>query len=146
LENTTLFLFFVLGTNSLFLRVLLDKKYALPYQVIDALVFHFIRFENDQRQMPVLWHQAFLVLAQRYKDDLTVEQKEALLKTIKKQFHPTISSEIRRELINSQCRGDATQPVGEDELKKRAARLAALAADDNDEDFEDVDDDDDAME
>eukprot|EP00160_Parvularia_atlantis_P021039 Unigene8951_Nuclearia_a/m.27403 Unigene8951_Nuclearia_a/g.27403 ORF Unigene8951_Nuclearia_a/g.27403 Unigene8951_Nuclearia_a/m.27403 type:complete len:401 (-) Unigene8951_Nuclearia_a:18-1220(-) len=48
------------GTNSLFLRVLLDKKYALPYQVVDALVFHFIRFENDPRQMPVLWHQARL--------------------------------------------------------------------------------------
>lgn len=26
------------GTNSFFLRVLLDKKYALPYRVVDALV------------------------------------------------------------------------------------------------------------
>lgn len=31
------------GPNSLFIRVLLDKKYALPYKVVDALVFHFIR-------------------------------------------------------------------------------------------------------
>lgn len=31
------------GPHSLFIRVLLDKKYALPYKVVDALVFHFIR-------------------------------------------------------------------------------------------------------
>ena len=30
------------GANSIFLKTLLDKKYALPYRVIDAVVFHFI--------------------------------------------------------------------------------------------------------
>ncbi len=53
------------GANSIFLRVLLDKKYALPYRVVDALVFHFLRFAADPRSLPVLWHQAFLVFAQR---------------------------------------------------------------------------------
>jgi hypothetical protein len=32
------------GANSIFLRVFFDKKYALPYRVIDAVVFHFLRF------------------------------------------------------------------------------------------------------
>jgi len=31
------------GANSIFLRALLDKKYALPYRVVDAIVFHFVR-------------------------------------------------------------------------------------------------------
>jgi essential nuclear protein 1 len=53
------------GANSIFLRVLLNKKYALPYRVIDALVHHFYRFTNDERELPVLWHQALLVFAQR---------------------------------------------------------------------------------
>lgn len=53
------------GPNSVFIRVLLDKKYALPYKVVDALVFHFIRFKRDPREMPVLWHQSFLVFCQR---------------------------------------------------------------------------------
>jgi len=53
------------GPNSVFIRVLLDKKYALPYKVVDALVFHFLRFKRDTRQMPVLWHQSFLVFVQR---------------------------------------------------------------------------------
>jgi essential nuclear protein 1 len=31
------------GANSIFLRTLLDKKYALPFRVVDAVVFHFLR-------------------------------------------------------------------------------------------------------
>lgn len=61
------------GPHSLFIRVLLDKKYALPYKVVDALVFHFIRLANDKKnglkgeggKLPVLWHQSLLVFAQR---------------------------------------------------------------------------------
>lgn len=41
------------GTNSLFIKVLLNKKYALPKRVIDALVNHFTIFEEDSRQLPV---------------------------------------------------------------------------------------------
>ncbi|KAJ3302231.1 hypothetical protein HDU93_006745, partial [Gonapodya sp. JEL0774] len=52
------------GPNSIFIRVLLDKKYALPYRVLDALVFHFLRFKKDPRDMPVLWHQSLLVFVQ----------------------------------------------------------------------------------
>ncbi|POY74211.1 hypothetical protein BMF94_2649 [Rhodotorula taiwanensis] len=94
------------GPNSLFIRVLLDKKYALPYKVVDALVFHFIRFKRDQRQMPVLWHQSFLVFAQRYKADLTPEQKDALLEVLRFQTHYQITPEIRRELQHSVVRGE----------------------------------------
>lgn len=61
------------GPNSLFLRVLIDKKYELPYKVVDALVFHFIRLSNsykaktrgDAEKLPVLWHQSLLVFVQR---------------------------------------------------------------------------------
>ncbi|KAE8179677.1 hypothetical protein CF328_g9399, partial [Tilletia controversa] len=69
------------GPTSLLIRVLLDKKYALPYKVVDALVFHFLKFSQEgsgvegdrsgvagvgagERRMPVLWHQSLLVFAQ----------------------------------------------------------------------------------
>ena len=52
------------GANSIFIKTLLDKKYALPFRVIDALVFHFVKFEHDRRILPVLWHQALLVFVQ----------------------------------------------------------------------------------
>ncbi|KAJ1943727.1 snoRNA-binding rRNA-processing protein, partial [Linderina pennispora] len=94
------------GPASVFIRILLDKKYALPYKVVDSLVFHFLRFKQDKRELPVLWHQSFLVFVQRYKADLTPEQKEALLSVLKTQYHEGISEEIRRELLNSVCRGE----------------------------------------
>ena len=53
------------GTNSFFLRVLLDKKYALPYRVVDALVDHFMRFKGEERQLPVVWQQTLLCFVQR---------------------------------------------------------------------------------
>ncbi len=94
------------GANSLFIRILLDKKYALPFRVLDSLVFHFLRFKNDERELPVLWHQSLLVFSQRYKEDISVEQKEALLDLINHQAHHAISPEVRRELMNSGSRGD----------------------------------------
>jgi len=99
------------GPNSLFIRILLDKKYALPYKVVDALVFHFMRFKNDERTMPILWHQSFLVFAQRYKQDLTTEQKDALLDVLKVKSHDLITPEIRREIINSVARGEIIDDV-----------------------------------
>lgn len=102
------------GANSIFLRVFLDKKYALPYRVVDGLVFHFLRFERDKRELPVLWHQAFLTFVQRYKSDISSEQKEALLNLLKKQSHHTITPEIRRELQNAKCRDvEMTEPTTE---------------------------------
>ncbi|KAJ3076711.1 hypothetical protein HDU98_001173 [Podochytrium sp. JEL0797] len=98
------------GPNSLFIRILLDKKYALPYKVLDGLVFHFLRFKSDHQdklvELPVLWHQSLLVFAQRYKGELVPEQKEALLDLIKYRSHPLITPEIRREIVNSKCRGE----------------------------------------
>ncbi|ORZ15779.1 Bystin-domain-containing protein [Absidia repens] len=94
------------GPNSLFIRILLDKKYALPYKVVDALVSHFARFQNDPREMPVLWHQSLLVFAQRYKQDMVPEQKEIILQVVKCKFHPGIGPEIRREIVHSTARDD----------------------------------------
>ena len=45
------------GATSLFMTVLLNKKYSLPYVVIDALVAHFLSFVDDERELPVLWQQ-----------------------------------------------------------------------------------------
>ncbi|XP_013106384.1 bystin [Stomoxys calcitrans] len=92
------------GANSIFIRYFLDKRYALPYRVVDAAVFHFLRFENDKRDMPVLWHQSLLTFVQRYKNDISSEQKEALLGLLRKQNHPKLTPEIRRELQAATCR------------------------------------------
>ncbi|XP_043079600.1 bystin isoform X1 [Puntigrus tetrazona] len=104
------------GASSIFLRLLLDKKYALPFRVLDALVAHFLSFRADQRTLPVLWHQSLLTLTQRYKADLSSEQKEALLELLKSQTHASISPEVRRELQGAESRDqeDATPPAALD--------------------------------
>ena len=61
-------------------------------------------FQNDRRELPVLWHQALLTFCQRYKGDISTDQKESLFELIKVHAHHEIVHEVRRELINSKCR------------------------------------------
>lgn len=49
----------------------------------------------------------------RYGSDLTPDQKDALLDVIRARPHPSISAEIRREIVNSVERG-APRPGEED--------------------------------
>lgn len=94
------------GACSIFLRILFDKKYALPYRVVDSVVFHFLRFRNEKRELPVLWHQSLLTFVQRYKGHISSEQKEAVMELLKFQVHGKITPEIRRELVHAVCRDD----------------------------------------
>mmetsp|Transcript_20644 Transcript_20644/g.40886 ORF Transcript_20644/g.40886 Transcript_20644/m.40886 type:complete len:371 (+) Transcript_20644:628-1740(+) len=88
------------GPQVLFMRTLLNKKYSLPYRVIDGMVQYFCIFEGDSRQMPVVWHQNLLTFVQRYKTDLTPAQRGALKACLRKQTHNSITPEIRRELFS----------------------------------------------
>ena len=120
------------GATNIFIRVLLAKKYALPYKAVDALVFHFLRFRNSvnpsleqdsmdstanggknqlsarkqiEQKLPVLWHQCLLTFAQRYKNDITEDQREALLDLLLIRGHEKIGPEVRRELLAGRGRG-----------------------------------------
>ncbi|KAL2691601.1 hypothetical protein Neosp_001990 [[Neocosmospora] mangrovei] len=119
------------GATNIFIKTLLEKKYALPYQVIDALVFHFMRFrsvdpasvhsgdamaglvEGDTKaKLPVIWHQSLLAFAQRYKGDVTEDQREALLDLLLTHGHSAIGPEVRRELLAGRGRGVPLEPQG----------------------------------
>jgi essential nuclear protein 1 len=123
------------GATNIFIKALLEKKYALPFQVIDALVFHFLRFrsvdpanvtpENMGGQMegmtglgakdnklPVIWHQCLLAFAQRYRNDITEDQREALLDLLLTKGHSKIGPEVRRELLEGRGRGVPLEPEG----------------------------------
>ncbi|KAH6757686.1 bystin-like protein [Perilla frutescens var. hirtella] len=92
--------------SSYFIKVLIEKKYALPYRVLDALVAHFMKFYDDSRVMHVIWHQTLLAFAQRYKNELTKEDKADLNTLVERQRHALITPEILRELNNSRNRGE----------------------------------------
>ncbi|AAS53328.2 AFL044Wp [Eremothecium gossypii ATCC 10895] len=99
--------------TTVFIKVLLEKKYALPYQTVDECVFYFMRFravddgstgEDATRVLPVVWHKAFLSFAQRYKNDITQDQRDFLLETVRQRGHRDIGPEIRRELLAGKSR------------------------------------------
>ncbi|KAI4256190.1 MAG: hypothetical protein LQ352_002195 [Teloschistes flavicans] len=120
------------GATNIFIRTLLEKKYALPYKVIDGLVFHFLRFRaNSQMEstsgsndiggpssnsfkLPVLWHQCLLAFAQRYRNDITEDQREALLDLLAGRGHKDIGPEVRRELLAGRGRGTVVEEEGGD--------------------------------
>lgn len=90
------------GSTSMFIRILINKKYALPRRVVDELVNHFVSFESETKELPVLWHQSLLAFAQRYKYVLDDDQKNRLKSLLKIQNHHQITPEVRRELFNPQ--------------------------------------------
>lgn len=87
------------GTTSILLSTLLNKKYALPLQVVEHLVAHFCAFVSDERMLPVVWHRALLVFVQRYKFELNDEQRKRIRELLKVHFHDAIGAEVRRELL-----------------------------------------------
>jgi essential nuclear protein 1 len=116
------------GPCNIFIKTLLEKKYALPFKVIDALVFHFLRFRGvgaadamdtgsvagdlaHAGKLPVIWHQCLLAFAQRYRNDITEDQREALLDLLLSRGHKSISPEVRRELLEGRGRGVMLEPV-----------------------------------
>ena len=102
--------------KNILIRIILDKKYALPYRVVDAVVFHFLGFRSEKRQLPVLWHQvnidsgsgdilntsfkAMLTFCQRYKQDVSSEQKTALLEICKVALEKILSRRKHIMMIN----------------------------------------------
>ncbi|KAF0774561.1 hypothetical protein AaE_001738 [Aphanomyces astaci] len=88
------------GANSVFIKILLNKKYSLPTRVIGALATHFESFVDDSREMPVLWHQALLAFVERYKNDITKEHRELFKVLFKTHVHHQITPLARRELFN----------------------------------------------
>lgn len=89
------------GSTSMFVRILLNKKYSLPRRVVDALVSHFTKFEKETRALPVVWHQSLLVFAQRYKLEVDQTQRARLKALLRIHQHHQMTPEIRRELFNN---------------------------------------------
>ena len=105
-------------------------------KVIDGLVFHFLRFraapsaEGTREvsdapnlaardvKLPVIWHQCLLAFAQRYRNDITEDQREALLDLLLIRGHKDIGPEIRRELLEGRGRGvpiEGSEDMGGDD-------------------------------
>ncbi|EFH51173.1 predicted protein, partial [Arabidopsis lyrata subsp. lyrata] len=48
------------GPTSFFMKVILEKRYAMAYRAVDAVTAHFLRIHKETKVMPVIWHQTLL--------------------------------------------------------------------------------------
>ncbi|KAK3015266.1 hypothetical protein RJ639_005686, partial [Escallonia herrerae] len=48
------------GTTSYFIKKLIEKNYNLPYGALNAIVARFMKFLEESRIRPVIWHQSLL--------------------------------------------------------------------------------------
>lgn len=86
------------GTTAILLAAQLNKKYALPLKVIGCLVAHFCAFASEGHVLPLVWHRALLIFVQRYKFDLSADQKRRIKELLRVHHHESVAPEIRREL------------------------------------------------
>eukprot|EP01025_Chloroclados_australasicus_P058775 TRINITY_DN740_c6_g1_i1.p1 TRINITY_DN740_c6_g1~~TRINITY_DN740_c6_g1_i1.p1 ORF type:complete len:464 (-),score=30.57 TRINITY_DN740_c6_g1_i1:103-1494(-) len=121
------------GTNSYFIKALVDKRYALPYVVIDALVEHFTSFEKEDRILPVVWHQSLLLFVQRYKSSIKLDDQSRIKKLLKKQRHEKICPIVEQELFtNPISRYDISTMEVDGNFSSSVVRLASVGENIND--------------
>ncbi|KAL7674002.1 hypothetical protein ACOME3_000286 [Neoechinorhynchus agilis] len=95
------------GARSIFIRVLLEKRYNLPYKVVNAVFDHFMRFamldncEGKQPyRMPVIFHQSLLCFVRNYVKDLSHQQTQMIDGMVRGTYnlvpHNDIAAEIRK--------------------------------------------------
>jgi uncharacterized protein YvpB len=71
-------------------------------------VFMSILFNLLQSAHQVIWHQALLAFAQRYKFEFDDAQRERLKQLVRIQQHHQITIEVKRELIAALSTGSKT--------------------------------------
>lgn len=92
------------GAISIFLRTFIMKKYALPCETLDAIVYHFLSFQHDKREMPVLWHLCLKSFVEIYGKDCASEQRESLRELLKVQKHHLITPDVISILQRTEAR------------------------------------------
>uniref|UniRef100_A0A183BP83 EOG090X058P n=1 Tax=Globodera pallida TaxID=36090 RepID=A0A183BP83_GLOPA len=97
------------GAISYILRVLVEKNYTLPFRALDGLVFHFLEMRSHQGELPVIWHQTLLAFVERYANDISAEQREALIELTKVHSHHQITSDLLRLLRAAESRNEESE-------------------------------------
>lgn len=85
--------------NSVFIKTLVSKKYALPMPVVAALVRHFAAMQKEKRTMPVVWQQCLLAFIQNYKAQLNPQEVEQIKSLMRIHSHGSITPCIRKALF-----------------------------------------------
>ncbi|CRG96150.1 U3/U14 snoRNA-associated small subunit rRNA, putative [Plasmodium gallinaceum] len=89
------------STIGYFLCIFFNKKYSFPKQFIEGCVEYFIKFQNYQNHLTIVWHKALLMLILNYKELLDESHLDKIKVLIQKKNHHQISSEILKHMYSS---------------------------------------------
>jgi len=82
-------------STSYFIRVLLEKGYPLPVQIVDGLVDHFVSSLDKPYDFHVAWYQALLAFVRRYSSGICAQDRSALYTLTRAKPHKQLSLEIQ---------------------------------------------------
>lgn len=86
------------ATYDTIFKSIIEKQYSLPTKVVAGIVDYFLKFKNENRKLPIIWHQTLLLFVQLYKQDLSRDDKLKLLLLIESQ-RSAVTQDIKRELL-----------------------------------------------
>ena len=86
---------------TIFINAFISKKYVLPFQVIDALVYHYYNFINHSAQgeaLLIIWYEGLVNFIKVYGEYMSEEQRGLLKDLAKKIKHPKFTHVICNEI------------------------------------------------
>lgn len=86
------------GPASYVIKSLLTKRLALPRRVITGLQQFFVRAREEERRLPLLWHQLLLAFVQLYAKHLDASQRTQVREVLQVQRHALVSPEVEKLL------------------------------------------------
>ncbi|CAN7077619.1 unnamed protein product [Brassica oleracea var. botrytis] len=104
-DHSGYLIFFLL--HNYFIKILLKKKYCMPYRVFDALVAHFMRFVDEIR---VKFTKNISKLFSRGKNTI-LRTISLALKNLSLSLYYIVTPEIPRELQGSKNRGEKDDSI-----------------------------------
>lgn len=88
------------GATAIFIKTLLEKKYALPTRVLNVLVSFFVKYEDSEVVLPVIFFQLILRVCELYSSCMDEMQKSAIKSLVKKRKHEILSPLIITAIDN----------------------------------------------
>lgn len=101
------------GPTAIFIKTLLEKKYALPTRVLNVMVSFFVKYEDSELILPVIFYQLVLRVCELYSGCMDEMQKSAIKSLVRKKKH-----EILTPLIITAIDNISKKEIAEKNLEK----------------------------
>lgn len=114
------------GPTAIFIKTLLEKKYALPTRVVNCLASFFVKHENSDIALPVIFYQLVLRVCELYSSTMDEMQKTAIKSLVRKKKHEVLTPLIVSALDNLSKSEIAEKNLEKSKIANKTAEKMAL--------------------